>query len=237
MRTLGVIPARAGSKGVPGKNVRPLAGKPLLRYTAEAALRAKSLSRVILSTDSEEIAALGAACGLEVPFLRPPELAQDSSPTLPVLQHAVRTIEMTGDLYDAVCLLQPTTPFRTPDLIDRCVTMLAEADADAVMTVLQVPHQFNPHWVYFQQPDGSLRLSTGEGQPISRRQSLPPAFHREGSVYVVRKTVLMSSHSLYGSRTLGCPVSPQTSINIDSAEDWERAEQLVLRHQTEVSCL
>src|SRR5947209_16849777 len=106
MRILAIIPARGGSKGIPRKNIRLLAGKPLLQYTAEAALAARQLNRVILTTEDEEIAEAGRACGLEVPFKRPPELARDDTPTLAVLQHAVQTIEKMGAHYDAICLLQ-----------------------------------------------------------------------------------------------------------------------------------
>ena len=121
LRVLGIIPARGGSKGIPRKNIRRLAGKPLLQYSAQAALGARRLARTILSTEDPEIAEVGRTCGLEVPFLRPPELARDDTPTLPVLQHAVRTLEAAGDHYDAVCLLQPTNPFRQSHDIDACI--------------------------------------------------------------------------------------------------------------------
>src|ERR1043166_8417625 len=121
MRVLAIITARGGSKGIPRKNIRLLAGKPLLQYTAEAALAAKQLERVILSTEDEEIAQVGKICGLEVPFLRPPELARDDTPTLPVLQHAVNALEKTGARFDAICLLQPTAPLRQSNDIDACM--------------------------------------------------------------------------------------------------------------------
>jgi len=224
---LGVIPARGGSKGVPRKNIRLLAGKPLLQYTVEAALAATRLSRVILSTEDEEIAEVGRACGVEVPFMRPAELALDDTPTLPVLLHAVRTLEARGEHYAAICLLQPTTPLRRPQDIDQCVDLLVAADADCAVTVLPVPPECNPHWVYFQGPDGALRLSTGEATPVPRRQSLPPAFRREGSVYVTRRGVLMDQGSLYGSKVVGHILDPETSVNIDTPADWERAETLI----------
>jgi CMP-N-acetylneuraminic acid synthetase len=226
-KVLGVIPARGGSKGIRGKNLAVLLGKPLLQYTAEAALAASSLSDTILSTDDEEIAEAGRGYGLEVPFMRPGELAADDTPTLPVLLHAVNFLQQLGREYDAVCLLQPTSPLRVPATIDGCVTMLFNSEADAVMTVLPVPHQYNPHWVYFQSDDGSLRIATGESQPISRRQELPPAYHREGSVYVVRRAVLVGEHSLYGKRVLGYPVDPKQSVNIDHPDDLRRADELL----------
>ncbi|MBA3454730.1 MAG: acylneuraminate cytidylyltransferase family protein [Deltaproteobacteria bacterium] len=227
MDVLGVVTARGGSKGVPRKNIRLLGGKPLLAWTAEAALSARSLTKVILSTDDEEIAAIGRAAHLEVPFMRPPELAQDRTPTLAVLQHAVGWVEAQGERYDAVCLLQPTSPLRTAATIDGCIAKLVETGADAVVTVLRVPAEHNPHWVYFASVDGDLHLATGETEPISRRQDLPPAYHREGSVYVTQRDVLIEQSSLYGARVIGYEVDASTSVNIDSLEDWARAESLV----------
>jgi CMP-N-acetylneuraminic acid synthetase len=227
MRILGIIPARGHSKGIPRKNIRLLVGKPLLQYTAEAALGSKRLARVILSTEDKEIAEVGRNCGLEVPFLRPPELACDDTPTLPVLQHVVRALEDAGDRHDAICLLQPTSPLRQSCDIDACISLFIETGADSVVTMLPVPAVHNPHWVYFRGPDGFLRLSTGEESPIPRRQMLPPAFHREGSVYVIRRNVLMEKNSLYGSKIAGYPMDPTRSVNIDTLEDWVRAEALV----------
>jgi CMP-N-acetylneuraminic acid synthetase len=227
LRVLGIITARGGSKGIPRKNIRLLAGKPLLQYTAEAALAADQLTKVILSTEDGEIAKVGRRCGLEVPFMRPAELARDDTPTLPVLQHAVRTLEKEGRSFDAICLLQPTNPFRRADDINACVHLLAESGADSVISVLSVPHQHNPHWVYFRGQDGFLKLSTGEKTPIARRQLLPPAFHREGSVYVTRRDVLMENDSLFGSSVAGYLMEVSRSVNIDTLEDWARAEEVL----------
>lgn len=224
MRVLGLIPARGGSKGVPRKNVRPLGGRPLIAWTVMAALDAARLSRVVVSTDDAEIADAARFAGAEVPFLRPPELARDDTPTLPVVQHALRTLEAEGDRYDAVCLLQPTNPFRTAATIDACIARMDESGADAVVSVLPVPAEHNPHWVYFRGADGALRLATGEPQPIPRRQALPPAFHREGSVYVSRMRCVLELGSLYGERVLGVEVDPRYSVNIDTPDDWARAE-------------
>jgi len=226
-QVLGIITARGGSKGIPRKNLALLLGKPLLQYTAEAALAATTLASLILSTDDEEIAEVGRRCGLEVPFIRPRELAADDTPTLPVLQHAVTFLEDRGRKYDAVCVLQPTSPLRRPEHIDGCVNLLFTSQAEAVMTVLPVPHQYNPHWVYLADQTGTLRISTGDNEPISRRQELPTAFHREGSVYVVRRDVLMKRNSLYGEKLLGYPMDEADSINIDDPADLSRAEELL----------
>ena len=227
MRVLGLIPARGGSKGVPRKNIRVLGGKPLLQYTAETARAARLLSRVVLSTDDEEIAEIGRACLLEVPFMRPRELAADATPSLLVVKHALEWLGSRGDVFDAVCLLQPTHPFRQPGDIDACITLLDESGADSVVTVLTVPPEHNPHWVFFSGPDGTLRLSTGESVLIPRRQDLPPAFYREGSVYVTRRDVVLKGGSLLGERVIGYPMDPEKSVNIDTQEDWARAERLL----------
>lgn len=230
MRVLGLIPARGGSKGVPRKNVRLLAGKPLLAYTAEAALAAKRLARVILSTDDQEIAEVGKMFSVEAPFLRPAELAEDKTPTLPVVQHALRYVEENGDQFDAVCLLQPTNPLRQAADIDACIELMEQSGADSVVSVLPVPAEYNPHWVYFRNDNGSLRLSTGEASPIPRRQELPPAFHREGSIYVSRRDVVMKENSLYGTLVVGYEVDSARSVNIDTLEDWEYAAELISRY-------
>lgn len=227
MKVLGLIPARGGSKGVPGKNTRLLCGKPLLQYTAVAALDARLLSRVVLSTESEEIAAVGRNCGLEVPFMRPLELAEDTAPMLPVVQHAVRWMENQGERFDAVCLLQPTNPLRRSEDIDACIELLDTTGADSVVTIMAVPAEHNPHWVYFQNGSNFLRLSTGEDTPVSRRQDLPPAFHREGSVYVTRRDVLMETNSLYGRKLAGHLIEAESTVNIDGPQDWTRAEDLL----------
>jgi CMP-N-acetylneuraminic acid synthetase len=227
MKVLGLIPARGGSKGIPHKNIRHLHGKPLIAYTAEAAHQARRLSRLILSTDDEQIAEVGRHCGLDAPFIRPIELAEDDTPMLSVVQHAVRWMENRNEHFDAVCLLQPTNPLRRPEDIDACIELLEASDAQSVVTILPVPSEYNPHWVYFQQKDGSLRLSTGEMNPISRRQALPQAFHREGSVYVTRREAVIEQNSLYGERVIGYLLEPERTVNIDNPEDWQRAEALL----------
>ena len=217
----------------PGRTSRLLGGKPLLEYTAEAASRATRITRTILSTEDEEIAAVGRRCGLEVPFLRPSELARDETPTLRVIQHAMKWLEGRGEAYDAVCLLEPTSPFRRGATIDGCLTLLEESGADAVVTVTSVPVSFNPHWVYFRASDGTLRLSTGESEPISRRQELPAAYCRDGCVYATRRDVIMTQNSIYGRRLLGYVVEGGTTVNIDTLDDWKVAEELLAATRSE----
>jgi CMP-N-acetylneuraminic acid synthetase len=227
MRVLGVIPARGGSKGVPRKNIASLAGRPLLAYTASSALRASRLTRVIVSTEDPEIAEVARQAGLDVPFMRPVELAQDDTPTLPVIQHALRALASTGQIFDAVCILQPTSPLRGSNEIDDCIALLETSAADTVFSVRPVPAEYNPHWIYFRESDGSMRLSTGARMPIPRRQDLPPAFHRDGSVYVVRCEVVLEQNTLYGERTVGYVSGSEGHVNIDTLKDFERAELLL----------
>jgi CMP-N-acetylneuraminic acid synthetase len=229
MRTLALIPARGGSRGVPRKNVRPLLGRPLIAYTIDAARAARTLARVVVSTEDAEIAAVAAACGAEVPFHRPAALAADETPMLPVVQHALRALAARDDIYDAVCLLQPSAPLRTAREIDACVALLAASDADAVVSVRAVPNEHNPHWVYFRAPNGALRLAMGDAEPIARRQALPPAFHRDGAVYVTRAAVVLEGGSLYGARCLGHECRSAGRVNIDTMDDWRRAERLLRR--------
>lgn len=226
MKVLGLIPARGGSKGVPGKNIRLLNGKPLLEYSAASALESKRLSRVILSTEDESIAAIGKKCGLDVPFLRPPELAADETPTLPVVQHVLKWLESENDTYDGVCLLQPTNPLRRAVDIDNCIDLFESRHADSVISVLPIPTEYNPHWAY-RQNDGQLALFTGESAPISRRQDLPRAFFRDGTVYVTRSDTIMNEHSLYGATVVGYEIDPEFSVNIDTEEDWEEASKRI----------
>lgn len=222
---LGLVPSRGGSKGIPRKNIRLLGGQPLLAYTATAARKSAWLTRVLLSTDDAEIAAVGKAMGLDVPFLRPAELALDTTPMIEVVLHAIRWVQGQGEKYEAICLLQPTSPLRSAETIDRCIARLWELDADCVMSVRPVPAEYNPHWVYFERPEGRLVPSVGEREPISARQLLPPAYHRDGSVFVARTESVLSHGSLYGTKTVGV-VSPENeACDLDSEEQWEALER------------
>ena len=227
-RILGFIPARSGSKGVPGKNLKLLHGKPLLGYTAEAALKSAYLDMVLLSTDSEQYAEAGRAMGLHVPFLRPTELAQDTTPTLPVIQHALRALADSGEVFDAVCLLQVTAPFRKKGFIDEAIEKFCTHGADSLLSVLPVPHEFNPHWTFeTDAATGLLRIATGEAEIIKRRQDLPKAFFRDGSIYLTKTSVLLEKNSVYGESVAFVESDSRFQCNIDTAADWEKAERLV----------
>ncbi len=229
MRVLGVVPARGGSKGIPRKNVRLLGGKPLLQYTAEAATHATRLERTLLSTDDGEIAELGERLGLWVPFLRPLELAQDDTPTLHVLLHLVEWLHRNDAEYDAYCLLQPTTPFRTAQEIDAAVELLAQSDADAVVSVIPVPKHFHPAWQMKIADDGALVLWNKDSLShiVTRRQDLLQTYIRSGALYVMRHETLAEKQSLYGERCLSFIMPADTMFNLDTLDDWAQAERFL----------
>lgn len=233
MKILGIIPARGGSKGVPGKNIKMLGTKPLIQYTLDAARQSTLLTKIIVSTDSDAIADCVKALGDYIPFMRPASLALDHTPTLPVVQHALNFYLDKGEPYDAVCLLQVTNPFRVPGFIDRAISLFTEQDCDALVSVLPVPHEFNPHWVFEAGEQGFLKIATGEEKIIPRRQDLPPAYFRDGSVYITRTEVLLKEHSLYGNKLGYIQSDPQWHVNIDTPDDWAKAERNVLNYTTQ----
>ena len=227
---LGVVLARGGSKGIPRKNVALLAGKPLLAYTAAAALQAKRLSRVVLSTDDEEIATVGRDLGLEVPFMRPPALAHDDTPAIAVLQHAVREVESQGHRFDAVFTLQPTNPLRRPNDIDGAVELLERTGADSVISFVEVGDN-HPARMKFLDPEGrAIDPPFGELVEGQRRQDLPKLYLREGSVYLTRRDVLVDENSLKGTDCRAWIVPRDRACNIDEPFDWMLADVLVRHH-------
>jgi CMP-N,N'-diacetyllegionaminic acid synthase len=230
---LGIVPARGGSKGIARKNIRLLDGKPLIAFTASAALKSAYLSRILLSTDDSEIAQIGKAAGLDVPFVRPAELALDSTPMIDVVLDAIRWVQNHGEEYDAICLLQPTSPLRSALTIDRCISLLWERDVESVISVRPVPPEYNPHWVYFEAPDGLLQPSIGKREPIPVRQQLPPAYHRDGSVFVVRTHTVIADGSLYGAKTAGVVSPEEEAFDLDTEEQWKTLEErLKSAHET-----
>lgn len=223
-RVLGIVPARGGSKGVPGKNVRKLAGRPLIDYTARAARESSVLDRIILSTDSNEIAEAGRRSGLEVPFMRPASLAEDDTPMLPVVRHAVDTLSAGGWTPDVIVLLQPTSPLRRPSHVRDAVTMLRETKADSVVTVVELPRHLSPDYV-MRIDDGLLRPFLPDGARLTRRQDARPAYSRDGTVYACWRATLDRWGTIYGERCLPLIVDAADSLSIDTPDDWAEAER------------
>jgi len=226
MRILGLIPARGGSKGVPDKNRKILAGKPLMVHTIEAALKSKKITEVVFSSEDAALISIAKKAGANVPFIRPGKFATDTASSIDVVLHALKELKKTGKEYDALCLLQVTNPFRTYAFIDDAITKFEKEDCDSLISVLPVPHEYNPHWVYEENERGELVLATGEKEIINRRQDLPLAFHRDGAIYITTTEILLREKSFYG-KTLSYLLSePERHINIDTPEDWETAVAL-----------
>jgi CMP-N,N'-diacetyllegionaminic acid synthase len=230
LKVLGIVTARGGSKGIPGKNLKLLAGKPLLAYTIDTARRSGALDRVILSTEDEAIATAGRDLGCDVPFMRPLDLAMDDTPHLPVIQHAVRWMQERINYHpDAVMILQPTSPLRTAEDIAAAVTLLDQSRADSVLSVNEVPVHSHPMRTLRVDAAGEAVLFVS-GEPvrkrINRRQDLPPAWVMNGAIYACRTRVLFAAEpSLYGNRVVAYPMPADRSISIDDLEDWAAAER------------
>lgn len=228
MKVLALIPARGGSKGIPNKNIKDLKGKPLIAYTVDAARESGLFDDIIVSTDDEKIAEVAKACGASVPFMRPDDLATDQSPTLPVVQHVIATLAQQGKEYDAVCLLQATSPFRTSQDIIRSIETFQAEQTDSLISVREVPHAYNPHWVF--EPEGdsnTLRIATGEKEIIPRRQELPKAYIRDGMIYLTKTGVIMEQNSLYGTSIAYYISEAKEHVNLDTLEDWQEAESIL----------
>jgi CMP-N-acetylneuraminic acid synthetase len=230
-KVLAVIPARGGSKGVPRKNIRPICGRPLISYTIEHARAAQHLfHRVIVSTDDDEIASVARQYGAEVPFLRPADLARDESPVIPMLQHAVNSIEeQDGVKMDWICLLQPTEPFRTATDLEQCLQLGFAGGCDSVISVVRV---FATHPILMKRIEGDrLQPFCLEEREGTRRQEYePPAYMRNGSIYLTRRDVLMEQNSIWG-RTIRPYVMPlERSVSIDTELDLKLAEIMMTEH-------
>ena len=199
IKVLAVIPARGGSKGVPRKNIREVGGKPLIAYTIETAVALKSLfHRIIVSTDDEEIARVAEQFGAEVPFMRPPELAGDKVKMIPVLQHAVRTIEQMDRVQmDWVMLLQPTAPFRSQEDIRAAMEIAESSKHDSVISVVQV---FAVHPILMKKIENNTLLSymIDEVEGTRRQDYNPPAYMRNGAIYLTKRDVLINLSSIWG---------------------------------------
>jgi N-acylneuraminate cytidylyltransferase len=226
LKILGIIPVRGGSKGIPGKNIKILGDKPLFLHVANDAKSCNKISRLIVSTEDTEIARVAQENELDIPFLRPKELALDTTPTLPVILHVIETLEKQGEYYDAICLLQATSPFKPKGFIDSCIDKFAKAGADSFISVLTVPHEYNPHWIFEPDDTGNLRIVTGDTELVPRRQELPTAYYRDGSVYITSVPFLKSNKKLVGGKISFLPSDPTYYCNLDTMADWNKAELL-----------
>ena len=231
-KILGIITARGGSKSIPRKNIKDLGGKPLVAWTIEAAKNSGIFDRVILSTDDQEIADVSKKFGAEVPFLRPTELAQDTTPHMPVLKHAVETLKDKENYYpDYVAILQPTAPFREPRHFKEAYDLLAATGADSVISVAEIPGHSNPMWALKVNDEGIANLFvTGEPpyKRIPRRQELPKAYTNSGHIYIFKTGLLFTDNpNFYGEKTAAYVMEDKYCVNIDNPVDWEKAEEKI----------
>ena len=231
MRILGVIPARGGSKGVPGKNIRPILGKPLIAYTIETGLKSRLVTDVVVTTDSEEIQAIALNYGAECPFLRPNELATDTALAVPTIQHAVKEMEERLDvIFDYIIMLQPTSPLKTAEDIDGALERLIDENADGIISVVDVDNNHPMKMKKFLGNDGrSGQLVDYEKPPYENcpRQHLPPVYIVNGALYATKRDVFMNENTFQGKHCLGHVMSPDRSVNIDTEFDFLLAEKIL----------
>jgi N-acylneuraminate cytidylyltransferase len=228
VKALALIPARSGSKSIPGKNKVSFGGHPLLAYSIAAAAQAEKVDRVLVSTDDEEIMGIAVRYGAETPFIRPASLAQDDTRDLPVFQHALDWLnEQEQWLPEIVVQLRPTSPLRPVGLVDRAIALLVDnPEADSVRGV--VPAGQNPYKMWSITSDGKLRPLLGEGmqEPYNMpRQELPQTYWQTGHIDVVRTGTIMEKQSISGDVILPLIIDPGYTVDIDTEQDWMRAEQ------------
>ncbi len=231
---LAIIPARGGSKGIPRKNIRPFAGYPLIAYSIAAGLQAGTVTRVIVTTDDQEIAAVARQYGAETPFLRPAELAGDHTLDLPVFQHALTWLAENEDYHpDIVIHLRPTTPLRPQDLVDRSVRLLlTHPEADSVRGL--TPAHQNPFKMWLldgeEKPIRPLVAVPGIEEPYNApRQVLPTAYTHTGLIDAIRPATILKLNSMTGKTILPILFDPGYDADLDTPEDWRRAEQAIVR--------
>jgi CMP-N-acetylneuraminic acid synthetase len=231
-KILAVIPARGGSKGVPHKNIQLVGGKPLIQYAIDATMGVKdALYRTIVSTDDEEIAEIARKCGAEVPFLRPADLASDKSPMVPVLQHAISFVEEQDKIeLDWVLLLQPTALFRTTDDLKNAIRLALAGGCDSVISTVQV---FSTHPILMKKiVDNQLVPFCIEEKEGTRRQDYhPPAYMRNGAIYLSKRDAIMKKNSIWGDVIRPYVMPEERSVNIDSLMDFRLAQMMLDEQQ------
>lgn len=226
LRTLAVIPARGGSKGLPGKNLRPLMGVPLIAHSIGLAKLCPEITRTVISTDSEEIASVARAHGGDAPFLRPAELAQADTPMWPVLQHALAEVErLEGKPYDLLMLLDPTSPTRLPQDVQAAVGRLSASNADGIIAVSKP--EFNPMWHTVVEKDGLMADWLPDSAGIMRRQDAPEIYRINGLLYVWRAAFVRGAATWRGTgRHLMLVVPDERAVSIDDLAQFRKAEAL-----------
>ncbi len=224
MKVLGVIVARAGSKGIPGKNLKKINGKPLIQYSIEAAQNSKKLTDFIVSTDGEDISIFAKSIGANVPFLRPNDLSDDVISPIYAVLHALKFMSTQGKEYDAIMMLQPTAPFRASEDIDGAISLLESTQADSVISVVDV-ESYHPARMKFLEGDRLIDPPFCEAYENQRRQELTPMFIRNGAIYLTKRQIL-ENESFKGKDCRAWVMPWNRSINLDTFEDILYAEWL-----------
>ena len=222
---LGVITARGGSKGILRKNIKDLAGKPLIAYTIEASSAARHLTRTIVSTDDEEIATIAKEHGGDVPFLRPAHLAEDESKSIDVIQDLLSTLVAQGETYGYVMILQPTSPFRTSEDIDSAIQIAVDQDADSVMSMVELS-DFSKKKIKKISDSIIEPFFEAEGNESSRRQDLEPAYKRNCAIYLTRTDLIMQG-DLFGEKSVAYIMPEERSVDINTPYDFSLTEFLL----------
>jgi len=221
---MGLITARGGSRGLPGKNILSFCGKPLIAYTIEAALQSGCFKTVMVSTDSREIADVCLKCGAEVPFLRPAHLAADDAKSRDVVLHALDFMEQKSPV-ESVCLLQPTSPLRSAEDIRQAVSVFRRNSADSVISVTEYSHPIQ--WAVSVSEDG--KISEPSGLKPSRRQDQSVCYHPNGAIYIFNAEFIRRSEGYIGKNTYALIMPPERSVDIDIPFDFMLAEFLFTR--------
>lgn len=222
---IAIVPAREGSKGLPGKNIKLLAGKPMIAYTIEAALQSKNINRVIISTDSEEIADIAIKHGAEVPFLRPVELATDTAHAIDAYLYTIEQLEKEEKVnIEHIVVLLPTSPLRTSEDIDSAITMFYNKNADSVISYTQEKHPV--HWHKYIREDG--KFDNIFEQTLQNRQDYRPTYYPNGSIYIFNVSIL-KQRTYYTSNSFGYIMPNIRSIDIDTELDFIIAETMINR--------
>lgn len=214
MKILAIIPARGGSKGIPRKNVKLLAEKPLIAWTIESALKARGIERVIVSTEDEEIAIVAKQFGAEIPFMRPRTLAQDDTPGIAPVLHAIEQLPS----FDWVLLLQPTSPLRSVEDIEGIIQFCCDEGAPSAVSITEASK--HPFWMYGRNKDKCVEPLIRNLPNITRRQDLPIAYVLNGALYLARTDWLIKNQGFIGKETLGYVMPEERSVDIDKPIDW-----------------
>ncbi len=222
MKILHIIPARSGSKGLPGKNILPIAGKPMIAWSIEAAMKAKLKGDIIVSTDDFLIADVAKKFGAQVPFIRPSQFASDTSSTMDVVFHAIDFLREQNKFYDLVSILQPTSPLRTSSDVDQAIITMLKKNAKAVVGLTPCDH--HPFWSNEIPDSGSLKGFLRSEVMNKNRQQLPPYFRINGAIYIGEFEYIKKTQSFIGQETTSYIMPEEKSVDIDTEKDLVVAE-------------